>query len=193
MMQHIKPALFMLLFFTVLTGIAYPILVTFGAQILFPAQANGSLIISNKQTLGSELIGQAFTQPDYFWGRPSATAPNAYNAGASSGSNLGPSNPVLRERVQQRIKALRERDPDNTQPIPVDLVTASASGLDPHISPAAALFQSSRVASARHLPLDKIEALVTQCTEARQLGVLGEPRVNVLRLNLALDNRLNCQ
>lgn len=192
MMQHIKPALFMLLFFTVLTGIAYPLLVTFGAQILFPAQANGSLIISGKQQSGSELIGQAFTRPDYFWGRPSATSPSAYNAAASSGSNLGPSNPGLRELVQQRIKALRELDPSNTQPIPVDLVTASASGLDPHISPAAALFQLNRVASARHLPLDKIEALVTQCTEARQLGVLGEPRVNVLRLNLALDNRLNC-
>jgi potassium-transporting ATPase KdpC subunit len=192
MMQHIKPALFMLLFFTVLTGMAYPLLVTFGAQILFPVQANGSLIVSGKQQLGSELIGQAFTRPDYFWGRPSATSPSAYNAAASSGSNLGPSNPNLRELVQQRSKALRELDPSNAQPVPVDLVTASASGLDPHISPAAALFQSSRVASARHLPLDKIEALVTQCTEARQFGVLGEPRVNVLRLNLALDNRLNC-
>jgi K+-transporting ATPase ATPase C chain len=192
MISHIKPALFMLLFFTVLTGIAYPLLVTFGAQILFPAQANGSLIVSGKQQLGSELIGQAFTRPEYFWGRPSATSPSAYNAAASSGSNLGPSNPNLRELVQQRSKALRELDPSNTQPIPVDLVIASASGLDPHISPAAALFQLNRVASARHLPLDKIEALVTQCTEARQLGVLGEPRLNVLRLNLALDNRLNC-
>jgi K+-transporting ATPase ATPase C chain len=182
----------MLLFFTVLTGIAYPLLVTFGAQILFPAQANGSLIVSDKRTLGSELIGQAFTRPEYFWGRPSATSPSAYNAAASSGSNLGPSTPGLRELVQQRIKALRELDPSNTQPIPVDLVTSSASGLDPHISPAAALFQLNRVASARHLPLDKIEALVAQCIETRQLGVLGEPRVNVLRLNLALDNRLNC-
>ncbi|SJM94097.1 potassium-transporting ATPase subunit KdpC [Crenothrix polyspora] len=192
MMQHIKPALFMLLFFTVLTGIAYPLLVTFGAQILFPAQANGSLIVNDKHTLGSELIGQSFTRPEYFWGRPSATSSSAYNAAASSGSNLGPSNPNLRELVQQRIKVLRELDPSNTQPIPVDLVTASASGLDPHISSAAVLFQLNRVAAVRHLPLDKIEALVTQCTEARQLGVLGEPRVNILRLNLALDNRRSC-
>jgi potassium-transporting ATPase KdpC subunit len=193
MMQHIKSAVLMLLFFTVLTGIAYPLLVTLGAQILFPAQANGSLIVSDNKSLGSTLIGQTFTRPDYFWGRPSATSPSAYNAAASSGSNLGPSNPNLKELVQQRIKILHELDPSNTQPVPVDLVTSSASGLDPHISPAAALFQLNRVASARHLPLDKIEALVAQCIETRQLGVLGEPRVNVLKLNLALDNRLNCQ
>ncbi|WP_411726437.1 potassium-transporting ATPase subunit KdpC [Methyloglobulus sp.] len=192
MTQQIKPALLMLLFFTGLTGIAYPLLVTFGAQMLFPAQANGSLVLSDKQTLGSELIGQTFTRPDYFWGRPSATSPNPYNAAASSGSNLGPSNPGLRELVQQRTKVLRDLDPKNTQPIPVDLVTASASGLDPHISPAAAMFQASRVASARHLPVEKVEDLVAHCTEHRQWGILGEPRVNVLKLNLALDNRLTC-
>jgi potassium-transporting ATPase KdpC subunit len=193
MTQHIKPALLMLLFFTVLTGIAYPLLVTLGAQVLFPAQANGSLIISDKQTLGSELIGQAFTRPDYFWGRPSATSPSAYNASASSGSNLGPSNPGLIGFVQQRTKALRDLDPKNTQPIPVDLVAASASGLDPHISPASAMFQASRVASTRHISSDKIQALIAQCTETRQWRVLGEPSVNVLKLNLAMDQRYTCR
>ena len=192
MVQHIKPALFMLLFFTGLTGIAYPLLVTVGAQVVFPIQANGSVVVSHGQQLGSELIGQAFTRPDYFWGRPSATLSNAYNAAASGGSNLGPSNPALMARVQERIKILREADPKNTLPIPVDLVTASASGLDPHITPAAALFQVNRVASARHRHLHEVKALVTQCTEARQWGVFGEPRVNVVKLNLALDNRLSC-
>jgi potassium-transporting ATPase KdpC subunit len=193
MAQQLKPALIMLLFFTCLTGIAYPLFVTFGAQMLFPNQANGSLIMSEKQVIGSELIGQPFTQPDYFWGRPSATSPSAYNAGASSGSNLGPNNPNLTIVVKQRIKALRQLDPKNTQPIPVDLVTTSASGLDPHISPASALLQASRIASARQLPFDKIQTLITNCTETRKWGALGEPRVNVLRLNLALDARVPCR
>lgn len=187
MIQHIKPALFMLLFFTVLTGIAYPLLVTFGAQILFPAQANGSLIVSGKQTLGSELIGQAFTRPDYFWGRPSATSPSDYNAAASSGSNLGAINPALVDAVKSRIAALQAVAPDNKAPVPVDLITTSSSGLDPHISPAAAYYQVNRIAKLRQMDQNKLQELVRSHTENRQLGVLGEPRVNVLKLNLALD------
>jgi potassium-transporting ATPase KdpC subunit len=187
MTQHIKPALLMLLFFTVLTGIAYPLLVTFSAQVLFPAQANGSLIISDKQTLGSELVGQSFTRPDYFWGRPSATSPNPYNAAASSGSNLGPTNPTLMEAVKARIAALQAADPYNKAPVPVDLITASGSGLDPHISPAAAEYQVYRIAKARKIDPGKLRELVQSQTEGRQWGLLGEPRVNVLRLNLALD------
>jgi K+-transporting ATPase ATPase C chain len=188
--NHIKPALLMLMYFSVLTGIVYPLIVTFSAQTFFPGQANGSLLIDNNQPLGSELIGQAFSRSEYFWGRPSATSPNPYNAGASSGSNQGPANPALMEAVKARIQALREADPKNTKPIPVDLVTASASGLDPHISPAAALFQIERVAAARHLPVYKIHELVARYTEARLWRILGEPRVNVLKLNLALDRRL---
>jgi potassium-transporting ATPase KdpC subunit len=187
MTQHIKPALLMLLFFTVLTGIAYPLLVTFSAQILFPAQANGSLIISDKQTLGSELVGQPFTRPDYFWGRPSATSPYFYNAGASSGSNLGPTNPALVEVVKARIAALQAVDPDNKALVPVDLVTASGSGLDPHISPAAAEYQVNRIAKLRKIDPGKLRELVQSHTDGRQWSLLGESRVNVLRLNLALD------
>jgi potassium-transporting ATPase KdpC subunit len=187
MTQHIKPALLMLLFFTVLTGIAYPLLVTFSAQVLFPAQANGSLIVSDKQTLGSELIGQPFTYPDYFWGRPSATSPNPYNAAASSGSNLGPSNPTLVEAVKARIAAWQEVNPDNKAPVPVDLITTSGSGLDPHISPAAAEYQVNRIAKARKIDPGKLRKLVQSHTKGRQWGLLGEPRVNVLTLNLALD------
>jgi K+-transporting ATPase ATPase C chain len=177
----------MLLFFTVLTGIAYPLLVTFGAQVLFPAQANGSLVISDKQIIGSELIGQTFTRPDYFWGRPSATSPNPYNAAASSGSNLGPTNPTLMEAVKARIAALQAADPDNKAPVPVDLITASGSGLDPHISSAAADYQVNRIAKARKIDPGKLRELVQSHTEGRQWGLLGEPRVNVLKLNLALD------
>jgi K+-transporting ATPase ATPase C chain len=188
--NHIKPALLMLLFFSILTGIIYPLTVTFSAQTFFPDQANGSLLIDNGQPLGSELIGQAFSRPEYFWGRPSATSPSPYNAGASSGSNQGPTNPALIEAVQTRIKALRDADPKNTKPVPVDLVTASASGLDPQISPAAATFQIERVAAARHLPVHSVRELVARYTEPRQWGILGEPRVNVLKLNLALDQRL---
>jgi K+-transporting ATPase ATPase C chain len=187
MTNHIKPAILMLLFFTVLTGIVYPLAVTFCAQTLFPNQANGSLLGSSEQPLGSELIGQAFTRPESFWGRPSATSPASYNGGASSGSNQGPINPALIDAVQARIKALRDADPTHLEPIPVDLVTASASGLDPHISPAAAAYQISRVAMARNLPPDSVRELVDRYTELRQWGVFGEPRVNVLKLNLALD------
>ena len=190
MTSQIKPAILMLLFFTVLTGIVYPLVVTFSAQIVFPSQANGSLLGSNELPLGSELIGQAFNRPEYFWGRPSATSPTSYNGGASSGSNQGPTNPALIDAVKARIKALHDADPTNLESIPVDLVTASASGLDPHISPAAAAYQISRVAKARHLSPNSVRELVDRHTQARQWGVLGEPRVNVLKLNLALDQHV---
>jgi K+-transporting ATPase ATPase C chain len=180
----------MLLFFTVLTGIGYPLVVTFSAQTLFPRKANGSLFGSNEQPLGSELIGQAFSHPEYFWGRPSATLPVPYNGGASGGSNQGPANPVLIDTVKARIIALRDADPGHSEAIPVDLVTASASGLDPHISPAAVAYQINRVARARHMSPDRVRELVERYTEPRQWGILGEPRVNVLKLNLALDQRL---
>ncbi|WP_366513160.1 potassium-transporting ATPase subunit KdpC [Methylobacter sp.] len=191
MIKHIKPALLMLLFFTALTGIAYPLTVTLIAQTVFPNQANGSLLGSGEQPLGSELIGQAFSRHEYFWGRPSATSPVPYNGRASGGSNQGPTNPALIDAVQARIKALRDADPGHSEAVPVDLVTASASGLDPHISPAAAAYQISRVAKARQIPPDRVRELVERYAEPRQWGVLGEPRVNVLKLNLALDHRLN--
>jgi K+-transporting ATPase ATPase C chain len=187
MTNQIKPAIVMLLLFTALTGVAYPLAVTLIAQSVFPNQANGSLLGSKEQPLGSELIGQPFTRPEYFWGRPSAIA---YNGGASGGSNQGPTNPALMDAVKARIKALRATDPSHSEAVPVDLVTASASGLDPHISPAAADYQVSRVAAARHLPPDSVRELVQHHTEARQWGVFGEPRVNVLKLNLALDQRI---
>lgn len=177
----------LLLFFTVLTGLAYPALVTGIAQAIFPHQANGSLIEVNGQPVGSELIGQQFSDPRYFWGRLSATAPYPYNAEASSGSNLGPLNPALVDAAQQRIADLKKYDPTNEQPIPVDLVTASGSGLDPDISVAAALYQIHRVAMMRGLTDQQVRTLVDRYTEGRALGVLGEPRVNVLQLNLALD------
>jgi len=180
----------MLLFFTALTGIVYPLAVTFSAQIVFPNQATGSLLGGNEPPLGSELIGQAFSRPEYFWGRPSATSPVPYNGGASGGSNQGPSNPALIDAVQARIKALRDADPSHSEAVPVDLVTASASGLDPHISPAAAAYQISRITRARNLSPDSVRELVDRYTEGRQWRVLGEPRVNVLKLNLALDQRL---
>lgn len=187
MTQQLKPALIMLLFFTFLTGIAYPLLVTFGAQMLFPSQANGSLFVNKEHIAGSELIGQPFSRPAYFWGRPSATSPSPYNAGASSGSNVGPSNPSLVETVKVRIAALQANDPENKAPVPVDLITASASGLDPHISPAAAEYQVDRIAKVRKINPEKLRELVQSHTEGRQWGLLGEPRVNVLRLNLTLD------
>ena len=187
MRNQIRPALMLLLIFTVLTGLLYPLVVTGIAQLVFPAQANGSLIVENGQTLGSKLIGQPFDDPKYFWGRLSATGPYPYNAAASSGSNLGPTNPALLEAVKARIAALKAADPTNIQPIPVDLVTASASGLDPDISIAAALYQLPRVAKARGLSESAVRTLVDQYTHGRQLGFLGEPRVNVLELNLALD------
>jgi K+-transporting ATPase ATPase C chain len=187
MKTQIRPALMSLLVFSVLTGFLYPLVVTGLAQTVFPHQANGSLIIFKSQAVGSELIGQPFDEPKYFWGRPSATSPFPYNAAASSGSNFGPSNPALVTEAQTRIAALKAADPTNTLLIPVDLVTSSGSGLDPHISIAAALYQVSRVARARGLSESAIRAMVSKFTEGRQLGFLGEPRVNVLELNLALD------
>jgi K+-transporting ATPase ATPase C chain len=185
--QELRPAIVVLVVLTIITGIAYPLLITGIAQIVFQKQANGSLIERDGKVVGSTLIGQPFSDPKYFWSRPSATAPVPYNAGASSGSNQGPLNPALTEAVQARIDALKAADPNQTKPIPVDLVTASGSGLDPHISPAAAEYQVPRVARLRGLPEDKVRALVAQHTRGRQLGILGEPRVNVLELNLALD------
>ena len=173
--------------FTVLTGVVYPLVVTGIAQFVFPDKANGSLIRKDGRVVGSELIGQSFSSPKYFWSRPSATSPFAYNAGASSGSNYGPLNPALLEATGKRMKELKELDSLNTNPVPVDLVTASGSGLDPHISVAAAVYQLPRVARSRHVSEQEVRSLLDHYTEGRQLGILGEPRVNVLRLNLALD------
>lgn len=187
MWNQLKIATLMLLALTVITGVVYPLLVTYVAQLAFPRQANGSLIMKDGHAVGSELIGQEFRDPRYFWGRPSATGPVPYNAGASSGSNQGPLNPALSDAVAARVKALRDADPGNTAPVPVDLVTASGSGLDPHISPAAADYQVARVARLRGMGIGQLHQFVAAHTEGRQLGVLGEPRVNVLKLNLALD------
>ncbi len=188
MIKHVKPAIILFVILTVLTGVIYPAVVTGLAQLLFPSQSNGSLMAdSNGKLTGSRLIGQPFSSPDHFWGRPSATGPFPYNAGASSGSNLGPTNPALVDAVKARIEALKVADPDNKAPIPVDLITASGSGLDPHISPAAADYQINRVAKARNIKPEILGALIDANTEARQWGFLGEPRVNVLTLNLALD------
>ncbi len=176
-----------LLLLTLVTGVAYPLLVTGIAQTVFPSQSQGSLVVKDGTVVGSALIGQPFDDPKYFWGRPSATSPFGDNAGASSGSNLSPTNPDLVKAVQGRVDALRVADPGNTAPVPVDLVTASGSGLDPHISPAAALYQAPRVAKARKLPPETVRELVERHIEGRFLGFLGEPRVNLLALNLALD------
>lgn len=189
MTAHLRPALTSLILFTLITGVAYPLVVTAIAQLAFPFQANGSLIVRDGTVVGSALIGQPFDDPRYFWGRPSATSPFGYNAAASSGSNLSPTNPALVSAVQGRVEALRAADPGNTAPVPVDLVTASGSGLDPHISPAAALYQAPRVARERKLTPDAVRVLVERHTEGRFWGLLGEPRVNVLVLNLALDGR----
>jgi len=187
MLQTTLQSIRALLFFTVITGVAYPLVVTGIAQVVFKDKANGSLIVKDDKVLGSRLIGQPFSDPKYFWSRASGTSPQPYNGAASSGTNQGPTNPALKEAVEGRVKALRDAGGDAAQPVPVDLVTASGSGLDPHISPAAAEYQVARVAKVRNLPEDKVRALVAQYTEGRQLGILGEPRVNVLELNLALD------
>jgi len=187
MKNILRPALVLFTVLTLLTGIAYPLAVTGLTQSLFPSQAGGSLIVHDGKPVGSALIGQNFSEPKHFWGRPSATSPMAYNAAASSGSNLGSLNPALTDAIKSRVEALRGADPGNTAPVPVDLVTASASGLDPHISPAAARFQVARVARARGLPADKVQALVDQQTEKPLFGFLGESQVNVLQLNLALQ------
>ncbi|HXT57730.1 MAG TPA: potassium-transporting ATPase subunit KdpC [Pirellulales bacterium] len=194
MFGQFRPAVVSLLVLTVITGVAYPLIVTGLAQVIFPRQANGSLIERDARPVGSKSVGQSFDEPGYFWGRLSATSPvpyTAFNADkltGSSGSNLGPLNPALAVAAKARIDALRQADPDIDAPVPVDLLTASASGLDPHISPAAAAFQVGRVASARGLSEDVVRKLVADQTEGRQFGMLGEPRVNVLELNLALDH-----
>lgn len=187
MKEQIRPALTMLLILTVLTGLVYPLSVTGLAQLFFPEQANGSLIVHNGKVVASKLIGQYFDKPEYFWGRPSATSPFPYNAAASSGSNLSPTNPALIEAVKARVTALRSADPGSDTPVPVDLVTASASGLDSHISPAAAMYQVNRVARARSLDERRVRELVARNIEGRRFALLGEPRVNVLELNLALN------
>jgi K+-transporting ATPase ATPase C chain len=187
MKAYFKPALILFTLMTLLTGVAYPLLVTGLAQIIYPQQANGSLITDNSgKVAGSKLIGQWFSNSAYFWGRPSATTPYPYNAGASGGSNLGPTNPALMDVAKARIEALQSAGPDYKAAIPVDLITASASGLDPHISPAAADYQVGRIARLRHVAPEKLRELVRSHTETRQWGLFGEPRVNVLALNLAL-------
>jgi K+-transporting ATPase KdpC subunit len=187
-LQQTRSAALVWLFLTAVTGLVYPALVTGIAQVAFPFQANGSLVHHQGRVRGSALIGQPFSDPKYFWGRPSATSPYPYNAAASSGSNLGPTNPELLARVKERVDALRRSHPGSDRLIPVDLVTASGSGLDPHLSPAAALYQVPRVARARGIPKVTVARLVAQRVENRWFGILGEPRVNVLKLNLALDD-----
>lgn len=187
MFTQFRPAITLIIVMTLLTGVIYPLVVTGVAQVAMSRQANGSLIERDGKPVGSDLIGQPFSDPKHFWGRSSATSPYPYNASASSGSNQGPLNPALTDAVTARIKALRDADPSNMAPVPADLVTASASGLDPHISPAAAEYQVARVAKVRGFDPQKVRALVAESTEGRQLGFFGEPRVNVLRLNLAID------
>jgi len=187
MLRELKPAVLMLAVLTLITGFVYPALVWGIAQVAFPHRANGSLIERDGKVVGSERIGQPFTSPQYFWSRPSATSPYPYNASSSSASNQGPLNPALSAAVAARVKALRDADPGNRAPVPVDLVTASGSGLDPHISLAAARYQLVRVAKARGMDLNAVQELTDRYTEGRTFGVLGEPRVNVLQLNLALD------
>ena len=187
MLGQTRAAVLMLVVLSVITGGLYPLAVSVAARLAFPGKAEGSLIVRDGRVAGSALIGQPFRDPKYFWSRPSATSPGPYNAGASSGSNLGPTNPELAREVRERIAALRASDRGRTDPIPVDLVTASGSGLDPHISPAAALWQVPRVARTRGISEEKVRALVLGETRQRDLFLLGEPRVNVLRLNLALE------
>lgn len=185
--RQMKTALMALLLLSLLTGLVYPLAITALAQLCFPWQANGSLIAQNERTIGSVFIGQYFTSPNYFWGRPSATKPYPYNGESSSGSNSGPSNPQFLATVNERILQLKKFNVENNPLIPVDLVTASGSGLDPEISPKAAFFQVSRIAQARNLSVDKVIALIESHVSQRTFGILGEPRVNVLQLNLALD------
>jgi potassium-transporting ATPase KdpC subunit len=193
MLKDLRSSVLMLVAMTIVTGVAYPLVVTAIAQVAFPKKANGSLIVHDSKTIGSELIGQPFDDPKYFWSRPSATSPipntpfNAETATGSTGSNYGPTNPAQLDAVKSRVEAIKKAHPDNAQNIPIELVTASASGLDPHISPAAAEYQLGRVAKARGLSEDKLRTLVATHTENRTFGLLGEPRVNVLQLNLALD------
>jgi K+-transporting ATPase ATPase C chain len=183
----LRPALVLFVLLSALTGLIYPMVVTGAAKAVFPSQAAGSLIVQGGTTVGSKLIGQNFSDPKHFWGRPSATAPQPYNASASGGSNQGPLNPALTDAVKARVEALRAADPGNPAPVPVDLVTASASGLDPDISPAAANYQAARVARARGVPVEQVSVLIAKSTQAPLWGLLGESRVNVLALNLALD------
>ena len=186
-LRLVRPAISLLVAMTLLLGIVYPLVITGISMVAFPRQAAGSLILKDGKLVGSTLIGQAFSDPKHFWGRPSATTPQPYNGTASGGSNLGPLNPALLDAVKANAKALHDADPDNRQPVPVDLVTASASGLDPDISPAAARYQAGRVARARGIPAAEVEALIAAHEHGRLLGFIGEPRVNVLVLNLALD------
>jgi K+-transporting ATPase ATPase C chain len=183
----LRPALVLFALLSALTGLIYPMAVTGAAKAVFPKEAAGSLIVLDGTTVGSKLIGQNFSDPKHFWGRPSATAPQPYNASASGGSNQGPLNPALTDAIKARVEALRAADPGNTAPVPVDLVTASASGLDPDISPAAAHYQAARVARVRGVPVEQINALIEKNTQGALWGLLGESRVNVLALNLALD------
>ena len=188
MKSILRPAVTLLILMTVVLGIAYPVVVTGVAQVLFPAQAAGSLIVKDGRPVGSRLIGQPFSDPKYFWGRPSASSPQPYNGLSSGGSALGPLNPALTDAVKDRIAALKAADPGNDAPVPVDLVTASGSALDPDISPAAAYYQADRIARVRHLSPDQVRALIASHAHGRLLGVIGAPRVNVLELNLALDD-----
>ncbi len=187
MLQELRPSLVMLLILSVITGLVYPLLVTGVSQVIMPGKASGSLILRDGKAIGSTLIGQPFADPGHFWSRPSATTPYPYNASSSAGSNLGPLNAALTDAVTARVKALRDADPGNMSPVPVDLVTASGSGLDPHISPAAADYQVARIARVRGVDPRKVRDMVAAATQGRQFGFLGEPRVNVLQLNLALD------
>src|SRR6516165_5652599 len=187
MLGHLRPALSLIIAMTLLLGGIYPLAITGLSKVMFPAQAEGSLLRDGDKLIGSKLIGQNFSDPKYFWGRPSATSPQPYNGTASTGSNLGPLNPALLDAIKPRVAALRAADPGNGAPVPIDLVTASASGLDPEISLAAANYQAPRVARARGLAPERVQALIAQHAEGTLLGVLGEPRVNVLELNLALD------
>jgi K+-transporting ATPase ATPase C chain len=189
MLSDLRTSVVILLLFSLITGVAYPLAITAVAQLVFPHHANGSLIEGDGRVVGSELVGQTFSRPEYFWGRPSATSPVPNNAASSSGSNLGPTNPALIEAVQARVLQYQQADPGNREAIPIELVTSSASGLDPHISPAGAGYQVSRVARARGMSETELRSIVEGHTEGRTLGLLGEPRVNVLELNLALDRQ----